>query len=300
MHKQIDNIIKNCLLIVIGTAILAFGTAVFIVPYQIVNGGVSGLSLVIKDFIPLDISIDLYITIFTWALFFLGLAFLGKDFAIKTFLSSLFYPIFFSLFSLLVDPNVFNGLFILHNTAYPDIAIIIAAIFGGVLTGCGISIVFLAGGSTGGCDVLAFIVCKFIPRINSAVAVFAIDAIIIVLGLFSMNDLVLSLLGITSAFVCSLMVDKVFLGSSTAYVAQIITDASNNISKRVILQMDRTATIVDVVGAYSNKPKKMVIVSFNLREYGKLMGIINDEDPGAFIQIFRSHETHGEGWTQNK
>jgi uncharacterized membrane-anchored protein YitT (DUF2179 family) len=64
--------------------------------------------------------------------------------------------------------------------------------------------------------------------------------------------------------------------------------------------MDRTATVVDVVGAYSKASKKMVIVAFSLQEYSELMKIINQTDPGAFVMISRVHENHSEGWTHDK
>lgn len=291
--------IKNCILVLLGTAILAFGTAIFIVPFDLITGGVSGLAIIFEQLLPWDIHIDVYIGILTWSLFFLGLIFLGKRFATKTLISSLFYPVFFSLFYKLVDPNVLNGLFVLQNSAYKEIAVLLAAVFGGVLVGLGCALSFLGGGSTGGVDILAFMICKWFKRLRSTHVIFAIDAIIIILGIFIINDVVLSMLGIVSAFICSLMIDKVFLGSSSAYVAQIITDNSESVSQRVIKEMDRTATIVDVVGAYSKSSKKMVIVSCNIREYAMLMNIVNKEDKKAFITIFKAHETHGEGWTKN-
>jgi uncharacterized membrane-anchored protein YitT (DUF2179 family) len=103
---------------------------------------------------------------------------------------------------------------------------------------------------------------------------------------------------VVSAFVCSLLIDKVFWGHSTAYVAHIITDESSAVCEKVIRQMDRTATIVDVTGAYSGLPKKMVIVSFGMREYAMLMNIVNRSDPRAFLTIYKAHETHGEGWSK--
>ena len=293
------NFVKNCILVLLGTAILAFGTAIFIVPFDLITGGVSGLAIIFEQLLPWDIHIDVYIGILTWSLFFLGLIFLGKRFATKTLISSLFYPVFFSLFYKLVDPNVLNGLFVLQNSAYKEIAVLLAAVFGGVLVGLGCALSFLGGGSTGGVDILAFMICKWFKRLRSTHVIFAIDAIVIILGIFIINDVVLSMLGIVSAFICSLMIDKVFLGSSSAYVAQIITDNSDAVSQRVIKEMDRTATIVDVVGAYSKTNKKMVIVSCNIREYAMLMNIVNKEDKKAFITIFKAHETHGEGWTKN-
>jgi uncharacterized membrane-anchored protein YitT (DUF2179 family) len=112
--KKLVNTFKNCIIVLFVTAILAFGTAIFIVPFDLVTGGVSGLAIVFDNLLPFEISIDAYISILTWSLFLLGLIFLGKSFALKTMLSSLCYPIFFSLFYRLVDPNI------LTNTCQPS------------------------------------------------------------------------------------------------------------------------------------------------------------------------------------
>ena len=291
---------KNIFLVIVGTAVLAFGTAIFIVPFDLVIGGVSGLAIVLEKIIPLSLSMDFYITLLTWVLFFLGLIFLGKDFAAKTLLSTIFYPILFSIFYALVNPNVFDGLFVLQNSNYQDIAVLLAAVFGGACVGAGCAITFIAGGSTGGVDVLSFLICKVFKKLKSSYVIFATDAIIVILGIFLIDDIVLSLLGITGAFVCAAVIDRVFLGDSQAYVAQIVSNNSEEICKGVIEVLDRTATIVDVVGAYSKEPKKMLIVSFSMREYSELMFIINRADPKAFMTISRAHENHGEGWTQEK
>ena len=296
--KQMIKTVENCLMVVLGTAILGFGTAVFLVPFNLATGGMTGLAIVLDQLLPFDVSIDLYISILTWFLFFVGLVFLGKKFAAKTLLSAIFYPVFFSLFHRLVDPSVLGGLFVLQNTAYRDNAVLLAAVFGGVLVGLGCAVTFIAGGSTGGVDIFAFILCKIFKKLKSARVIFAIDAIVVILGVFAINDIVLSLLGIVSAFVCSVIIDKVFIGSASAYVAHIITTNSQAITAQVIGQMVRTATVVDAMGAYSGAQKKMVIVSFNIREYSSLMEIINENDPGAFVTIYKAHETHGEGWSR--
>ena len=291
---------KNIIIMIIGTAILAFGTAIFIVPFDLVTGGVSGMAIVLEKLIPFDLSVDFYITLITWVLFFLGLFFLGKGFAIKTLLSTVFYPWLFTVFYNLVEYKTFNGLFVLQNTEYHDIAVLLAAVFGGAFVGAGCAVTFIAGGSTGGVDVLAFLLCKVFKKIRSSYIIFAIDAIIVLFGVFVIEDMVLSLLGICSALVCAAVIDRVFLGNSEAYVAQIVSNKSEEISRGVIEILDRTATIVDVVGAYSKEPKKMIIVSFSIREYSDLMAIINKEDPGAFMTIAKAHENHGEGWTREK
>lgn len=297
---DILNYIKNLILVIFGTAVLAFGTAVFIVPFDLVTGGVSGLAIVLEKIVPFALSIDFYITALTWILFFLGLIFLGRGFAIKTLLSTVFYPVLFTLFYNLVENQSFGGLLVLQNSAYNEIAVLLAAVFGGALVGAGCAITFVAGGSTGGVDVLAFLICKVFKRAKSSYVIFGVDAAIVVCGVFIINDLVLSMLGICSALVCAAVIDRVFLGSSSAYVAQIISNNSEEISNGVIEKLDRTTTIVDVKGAYSGESKKLIIVSFSMREYSDLMNIINHADPSAFMMISKAHENHGEGWTRDK
>lgn len=297
---DILNYIKNLILVIFGTAVLAFGTAVFIVPFDLVTGGVSGLAIVLEKIVPFALSIDFYITALTWILFFLGLIFLGRGFAIKTLLSTVFYPVLFTLFYNLVENQSFGGLLVLQNSAYNEIAVLLAAVFGGALVGAGCAITFVAGGSTGGVDVLAFLICKVFKRAKSSYVIFGVDAAIVVCGVFIINDLVLSMLGICSALVCAAVIDRVFLGSSSAYVAQIISDNSEEISNGVIEKLDRTTTIVDAKGAYSGEAKKLIIVSFSMREYSDLMNIINHADPSAFMMISKAHENHGEGWTRDK
>lgn len=291
---------KNFLLVLLGTAVLAFGTAVFIVPFDLVTGGVSGLAIILEKVIPLEFSVDFYITALTWILFFVGLVFLGRGFAMKTLLSTIFYPPLFGLFHALVNPAVLGGIFVLASSDYHDIAVLLATVFGGACVGAGCALTFLSGGSTGGMDVVSLLLCKLFKRLKSSYSVFAVDAVIVIMGIFIIDDIVLSLLGITGAFVCAVVVDRLFLGSSQGYVAQIVSEKSEEISRDVIERLDRTTTVLDAVGAYSGKAKKLIIISFSMREYSELMKIINEHDPYAFLTISRAHEITGEGWTHEK
>lgn len=295
--------IKNIIMIIFGTGVLAFGSAVFLVPFDLVTGGLSGIAIVLDNVfegIFPDITTDFYITVLTWFTFFLGLVCLGKSFAIKTLISSLFYPLLFSLSYNLVEYELFNGLFVLQKSDYKDIAVLIAALCGGALVGVGCAITFIVGGSTGGVDVFSFIICKLFKKLKSSHVIFAVDALIVICGVYVIDDLVLSILGVASALVCAAVIDRVFMGNTTAYVAQIVTDKDEEICQGIIKELDRTATIIDVIGAYSKQNKKMVMVSFSIREYGELMNIINRVDPRAFMTISRSHENRGEGWTHEK
>ena len=132
-------LIKNIALIVSGTVVLAFGTAVFIIPFELVAGGISGFSIVINKASGGALSVNLLITFFTWALFVLGIFTLGKDFAVKTLLSSVIYPIGISLFGRLADSGALN----LANSSYPQLAVLLSALFGGVLVkNCLLCVIF--------------------------------------------------------------------------------------------------------------------------------------------------------------
>ena len=293
--------VKNFLFVILGTFILAFGSAVFIVPFELVSGGISGIAIVIDHIIEWElITIDLIVTVLTWLFFFIGLFALGKAFAMKTLLSTIIYPIAFSLCTRLVDPDVAGGYFHIVGGDYAQIAIILAAAVGGALVGIGCAVAFLGGGSTGGVDVLALLLCKIFPRLKSSVVIFAIDALIVLSGVFVIKDMVISILGIISALITALFVDKVFLGGTRSFVAHVITDSYEEIARLVIERLDRTVTVIDVLGAYSGKPKKMIMVSFTMREYAELFSIISGVDSHAFMTVHKAHEINGEGWTREK
>ncbi len=290
---------KNFLLVVVGTLCLSFATSVFLLPFNLVTGGVSGYAIVIKQLIPFDfITKEIIITVLTWTFFLLGLVILGKTFALKTLLSAIVYPIGTALFSLLVSPDVFGGFFDLRVSTHSEIAIVLAAVFSGVFVGFGCALSFLGGGSTGGVDVIAFTVCKIFKRLKSSVAIFVIDAAAVILGMFIIGDFVVSLLGIVSAFIAALMIDKVFIGGNKAFVAHIITDKSEDISRDIIGKLDRTTTIFDAVGGYSRDNKKVVMVSFTMNQYSELLTIITKLDRDAFVTVHQAHEINGEGWTK--
>lgn len=299
--KEILLKIRNILYVIIGTAILAFGSGVFLIPFNLVTGGMSGVAIILDNIYHINLSfissIDLYVIIITWVMFFLGLFLLGKDFALKTLISSIVYPPMLSLSLRLVDSNIFNGFFNLQST-YPEIGIVLAAMFGGAFVGAGCAITFLGGGSTGGLDILALVICKYVKRIKSSVMIFLIDALIVALGIFVIKDLVISLLGITSAFICALVIDKVFLGESKAFIAYIVSDKYEEINEEIIKKLDRTTTILDATGGYSKKEKKVVMISFTMSQYVTLTTLVDLIDKDAFVSIHRAHEINGEGWTK--
>jgi uncharacterized membrane-anchored protein YitT (DUF2179 family) len=204
-------VLKNTMLVVIGTLILAFATGVFILPMTIVCGGISGIAIILDALIPLEIfTVDVVMFFLTWGLFLLGLFVLGRAFALKTLLSSLIYPPLLSLFLHLSDLSVLGGILNLQGYADLVLAQIVGAVFGGAFVGLGCALTFIGGGSTGGVDIIAFCFCKFCSRLAPATVIFFIDLLTIVLGMMIIGDVLLSALGILSAFVAALVIHAVF------------------------------------------------------------------------------------------
>jgi len=292
---------KNIFLIIVGTLILSFGTSLFMLPYDLVTGGISGYAIVISQLVPAELewlSVEMIITVLTWATFILGYFVLGKTFAMKTLVSTIVYPIGIAMFSNITNADFMDGFFNLQTSQYSGVGVLLAAVFSGVLVGLGCALSFLGGGSTGGIDVISFTICKIFKKFRSSVVIFVVDASAVIFGMFIIGDFVLSLLGIISAFIAAMVVDKVFIGGSKAFVAHIITDKYDEITRQTIEILDRTTTIMDVTGGYSKQGKKMVMVSFSMNQYSELMSIITKTDRDAFMTVNQAHEINGEGWTK--
>lgn len=300
--KEWMNSIKNFLLIVAGTFVLAIATELFILPANLNTGGISGIAMLFQyaGLTTGFFTTEVIITIFTWGLFIVGLIFLGWKFSLQTLVSTIFYPIFIFFLEWLVGKwdwlLITNSVSLIGSDA---VAQLMCAIFGGAFVGAGIAITFLGGGSTGGVDIITFILCKYIKTLKSSISIFAIDATIVILGVIvnPNHDLALALLGVLSAFVAAMMIDKLFIGSSKSFVAYIVTEKYEKITNEIINVLDRTTSILDIEGGYSKTMKKMVMVSFTMRQYSQLMGIITSNDRKAFVTIHQAHEINGEGFT---
>ena len=304
-RRNLKNTVRSIILVTVGTLILSFGTSLFLMEFDLVAGGVSGIAIVldriVSDFVPQlrFVTINMIIAILTWTLFFIGHFVLGKGFALKTLLSSAIYPLGIAFFSRLADPDILGGFFYLKGyETHSEIALILASVLGGACVGAGCSITFIGGGSTGGIDIIAFTVCKIFKRAKSSTVLFIIDAAIVISGMFVIQNLIISLLGMISAFVSALTVDKIFIGSNRSFIAQIISCKHEAINREILDRIGRGTTIVEVKGGYTGESKKMITVSFTVNQYAELLSTVSRHDKKAFVTILRAHEINGEGFTE--
>lgn len=298
----------NFVLVVLGNLVLAFGCSVFMTELKIVSGGVTGISIIINKLagdvkifgdIPFLSSITVesfFIFIITWGLWLLGLFTLGKDFAFKTLLSSIIFPLFFAIFQGVPSLQDFAKEIAYDVEGKTEVGrYLLSGIFAGVSVGGGCALTFLGGGSTGGVDVIAFIAEKYF-KIRTSIAVFITDGTIVLLGLIFVGDPISSLCGIISAFLCSAMVELLYNASQSCFVADIISDHWEEISHYVQHEIGRGATIINAIGGYKGDKRVILRIVFEKNQFIKIKQYIAEVDPKAFITYTMTNAVFGEGF----
>ncbi len=289
LARQIIRIV----LVVIGTLILAFGTAIFLTKLNIVSGGIGGIGIIVQNYFPNFEVIDITAFILTWILWVIGLIFVGKDFALRTLVSSIVYPFALALF---LRVGVFQDL---AETVAGDGStgnLLLCAVFGGVFVGAGVALTFLGGGSSGGVDILCFIIEKY-TGLRQSISSFIIDGVIIILGMTLIPDnFVNALCGIIAAFLCALMIEFMYNSNQNAYQADIISVHNDEISRYIQDELGRGVTIIEAKGGYHGDDRPILRVVFDRSQLNKLRDYVAKVDPNAFMTITTTSAVYGEGF----
>lgn len=291
LTKEKKLLIKRIFLCILGSFILGISTGLFLVPYDIVSGGISGLGIIFNEIFH-SLDKEMFITILTWTFFLLGWLLLGTKFALKTVISAIVYP-FSVMLGTFLHENTFLTLGSLSEVS-GSINIFIAALIGGVLVGTGVVLTFLGGGSTGGVDVIILALQKFFGFKTSHVS-FIIDSAIILIGFIFSKNLSVTLIGIISAFVASIMINRLF-DSESNMIVNIISKKNEEINSFVIEELERGSTIINGIGGYTKDEVNILQVTLDIREYYILMDIIAKVDPSAFVTVTKASSVRGEGF----
>lgn len=292
-YKVISYRIALC---IIGSFLLAFGTGVFLTPANVVAGGVSGIGIIVNHYLEPIIKmnvVDIVVWILNVICFVFAFIFLGKRFTIHTLIATFAFPAFLTLITRF---NWFS--FITDSFTKDQNNLLLAGIFGGLFVGAGVALTFLGDGSTGGTDVVCFIVAKY-TLIKQSVTSFVSDALIILVGMICIrNQMVASLVGILSALITALMIQVIFVQSNTIYIADIVTDKYKELSEHIIKELDGTCTIIDAKGAYNfKKDVKLVRVVIDKRAFVQFKDQICRFDEKAFVTVTTAKKVLGEGFT---
>lgn len=270
---------KDYLMVLLGTLIMAIAVKFFILPFNILSGGVAGIAVAIEPIFHLNP--DFVINLLVLGMFLLGTIFLGKEFALKTFLSSIVYPVYLSILTPFVPALELDPF--------------LASVYGGAIAGIGIGLVMRTGSSTGGMDIPPLILKKLL-NIDVAKSLMVIDAMTVLLG-FTTYGLEAVLIGLFSVVACSFCIDKVLmLGSQDCKSVQIISDHYPLMMDKIHTDLDRGSTLLEAQGGYTGMPRKVLLVVIENKEYNHLIRVIHEIDPNAFVITTDIKSVHGEGF----
>lgn len=272
--------------ILIGTLCMAMAVNFVYEPMHMVTGGVSGTAIIIKglsmnwsDFeIPVWMTnILLNIPIFLWGYFVRG-----KRYLRVTFVANLLFTLF--LFCIPVIPIRQKDYFL-------------AALYGGILNGTGLGLVFSTGYSTGGTDLLSSILHKYMPQVPIARILFCLDAAVIAAGIFTFGSHGAAY-AVFAVFLSSKVMDLILTGVRAGKQIWIISEEYQKIGSQILEELHRGVTSLDGRGVYSNRKKNVLVCLASAREIARILQIVEKNDDNAFVFIQDVKEIMGEGFVK--
>ena len=281
MSNKYLQFIKEYIIVALACVVMAFNINYFFVGNKLAEGGVSGLSLIIHYLSNIDVSY-LYFAL-NIPLIILAYIFLGKNFLLKTLFATFILSVFLKVFASFSEP-------------LDDI--LLAAIFGGAINGIAIGIVFYAGGSTGGIDIIAKIINKYtgipISRILLATDFIVLSIVAVIFGK------VIFMYTLISLVISSKMIDIIQVGIYSAKGVTIITTKEDEIRKRIMEDTKRGITLIDAKGGYTQKEIGMLYCVVGQYQLIRVKTIVKEVDPSAFMIVADVHEVIGNGFLVNK
>ncbi len=287
-------------LIAIGSFILAAGFVYFIDPHKIVPGGVYGIGIVVKNMtaeimgngikIPFisepifkdGLGIGIVGLMLNIPLTILGIKMLGPRFGVKTIIG-------FVLTSISIDflDAGFSG-------ALVD-DVLLSCVFGGVLIGFGLGLIFKSKATSGGSDIIAMIAVRY-TKMSLGLLLIIVDSVIVLFGLLIFKDWKIPLYSWIVIYITGKVIDATLQGISYDKALFIISDKYEEIRDKIIKDLNRGGTLIDGVGMYKGLDKKIIFTNVNRRELTILQDFIKDIDPYAFMTVIDAHEVLGNGF----
>ena len=266
----------------LGSAIFALGFSMFLEPNDMSAGGISGLALVFVELTGIGTVGTLSILI-NMPLFILGGLKIGKRFFTGSLLGMLLSSLMIDNFSVL---------------AIPDLDPLLAVLYGGVVCGLGLGMVFMSGTSTGGSDILVRLLKLKYRNVPIGQISMCFDAVVVLLTGLVFHDISKALYTGITVYLCGKVIDAVVYNFDYSKVALIISDAHEEIACQIGLQLDRGATYLLAEGSYSHAPKKVVLAAVKKQQLAELKELVVGIDPNAFIIVQEAHQVLGDGFSR--
>ncbi len=287
--KKVFSAILNAVILVFGNALYAFAVAAFIMPSEIVVGGVTGISIFLEKFIPEDwpIEVSYIVFVINAGLFILGAIVIGKRFAITTAASTVLYPFFLGIFE-----KVFSNYHLI-----PDDLILNAAT-SGLLIGVAIGIVARTGASTGGMDIPPLVINK-LTGAPVGTTLLCFDIVIIAVQLVK-SDLTMILYGIVMIVINSFVLNQVMVMGNEKIQISVISSNMEEVRATILTEMQRGMTLISSRKGLTGEPCEMVMSIISPRQLARAKKLILQADPSAFMIVTRVSEVNGNGFSFKK
>lgn len=279
---------KEYLYIIFGVLLLSVSITSFYSPNELVMGGVSGLGIIIEyySYVIFKKAISVGVTNFVVniPLLIIGWRMKGKNFIGRTIFATVFFSIALILTEFLIPP-------------FKD-DIILVSIFGGIMTGVGIGFVFRGFATTGGTDLLATLIHSKLSYIPVSSLIFVMDSAIVILGFFVFGPLK-AMYAVISIYISSKVINTILEGMSFSKAAFIISDKSDEISERLLNEIQRGVTALKGKGMYTKIERDILLCVFSQKEIAKVKLIVKNIDETSFIILTDVREVLGEGFLKN-
>ena len=264
--SKLSQYVKKYIYIFIGSIITAIGLEIFLIPNNIIDGGVVGVSIMLSTITGLPFGA--FLILINLPFLYLGYKHIGKAFAIATT---------FAVISLSFWSSVFLPVLPVTNDYF------LAAVFGGIITGTGVGLIIRNGGSLDGTEIVAILTDKK--------TVFSVGEIVMFINLFILSSASLvfgwdkAMYSLVAYFVIAKMIDVVLKGLEETYSVMIVTSQHTDILNRLMLEMDKGVTVLHGEGGYTKEKRKILYCVVTRLEIDKLKNMVLDIDEGAFVTI---------------
>lgn len=291
-RESVSKIIISWAGVFFGSLLIAVAYVLFNTPYNITPGGVYGLGIVINHFFPdimvgtIGLSLDIPLLITSFIIF-------GKGSGFKTIAAALVLPIIMNTLTVMVggtDPAlILNGNINLSND------ILLASIFGGILTGIGLGIIVKSNATSGGTDVVGMIMTKYL-KMPFSKSMLIVESCVVLSGLVVFGNWTLPLYSLISLFITSKLIDVMIDGTSTDKLLFIISDKHEVIKDFILNELDRGGTYLKASGMYTKSDKMVIFVVISRNQLPRMRDLIKEIDKGAFMTVVNAHEILGDGF----
>lgn len=276
VHRSLSAkmIVKRMLFILVGALLMAVGLEFFLVPNEVIDGGIVGISIILSHLT--DVQIGFYIFVLNLPFFFIGYKQIGKTFALSTLLGVII---------LSIATSIFHDLPVL--TGDP----LLATVFGGIVLGVGVGVVIRYGGSLDGTEILAILFNKRTP--------FSVGETIMFFNLFILGSAGFvfgwdrAMYSLMAYFIAFKTIDIVIQGLDESKSAWIISEQYEQIGEAILARLGRGVTYLNGEGAYTGDDKKVIFCVITRLEEAKLKAIIDEIDPSAFFAVAAIAEVRG-------